>query len=397
MEAAQAAGDNRELGKFAWAPQIGPQAEALIATWADELFFGGARGGGKSDYLLGDYLQDVYRYGDAWQGIIFRRTMPELEELIYRSQEIYPAAGGQWYEGKKIWVFPGGARLRMRYLERAQDAGRYQGHQYTWIGFDELTQWPDDVPYRMLLACLRSGRREVPTKRIRSSGNPGGVGHNWVKMRFIDHAPAGHEVHEDEDTGMLRLFIPSRVEDNKILLDRDPQYVSRLKGVGSPELVRAWLEGDWSAVTGAYFPEFSMKFHVKKPHAIPEHWPTFRSLDWGSARPFCVGWYAVADGGTEVKIGGRNFLYPKGAVIKYREWYGSSGPNVGLKMTVEEVAEGIKKREKGERKHVYSVADPAIFATDGGPSMAERFAKRGVVFRRADNKRVPGWKTCAPT
>lgn len=131
---------------------------------------------------------------------------------------------------------------------------------------------------------------------IRSTANPAGPGHHWVRARFIDPAPHGYVPILNSETGATRVFIPSRVENNRILLARDPGYVDRLKGVGSPELVRAWLEGDWSAVVGSYFPEFGQQ-HSVRPFPVPRGWLRFRSFDWGSARPFCVLWLAVADGG----------------------------------------------------------------------------------------------------
>jgi hypothetical protein len=363
-----------------WSPQPGPQADAIAADWCPELFFGGARGGGKSDFLLGDFLQDVPRYGPAWRGILFRRTYePELKEILLRSQELYPPSGATWHEKDKTWKWPNGAFLRLQYLEREQDASRYQGQQYTWIGWDELTQWPSDAAYRMMFACLRSAAG-VATKRVRGAGNPGGPGHQWVKARFIDPAPRGFELINDGP--WERLFIPSRVQDNAILLASDPGYAARLRGAGSAELVRAWLEGDWSVVSGAYFPEWSPDKHVIEPFEIPPDWPRFRSFDWGSARPFSVGWFAVSDGS--------DHRFPRGALVRYREWYGMKpgSPNVGLKLTAEAVAQGIRDRET-ERVQL-GVADPAIFAEDGGPSIAQRMAGHGVLWRRADNKRVPG-------
>lgn len=364
-----------------WAPQPGPQTEAICADWCPELFFGGARGGGKSDLLLGDFLQGVSEYGAAWRGVMFRRTYPELQEIILRSHEMFGPTGATWRESDKDWRWPNGAYLRMRYLEREADAARYQGHQYTWIGWDELPQWPSDKAYRMLFACLRSSAI-VPTKRVRSAGNPGGPGHQWVKARFIDAAPGGFQPVQDDLGPWERMFIPSRVQDNQILLDADPSYIARLKGSGSKELVRAWLEGDWSVVSGAYFPEWDPARHVVRPQVLPARWTRFRSFDWGSARPFSVGWWAISDGELAA--------FPRGALVRYREWYGMppGQPNVGLKLTAEQVADGIKEREAGETITI-GVADPAIFAEDGGPSIAERMQRRGVLWRRADNKRVP--------
>lgn len=361
-----------------WAPQPGPQLDAVLARAVPELLFGGARGGGKSDFLIGDWCGSA-DLGLAWRGVLFRQSYPELEELIGRSQVLVPQCwpGAQWFKQEKTWRLINGATLRLRNLETAEDAAHYQGHSYSWIAFDELAAWPDDRAYKMLAACLRSAAA-VPHKRIRATANPGGPGHSWVKARFVDPAPHGYELIHDDATGTPRVFIPSRVTDNKILLKNDPGYIDRLRGVGSPELVRAWLEGDWNAVVGAYFTEFGPQ-HVVAPFRIPAGWLRFRSFDWGSARPFVVQWHAVSDGSTRL---------PAGALVTYREWYGAAAPNVGLRLTVEQVAAGILEREIGDETMAYSVADPAIFTADGGPSMAERFADRRVYFRPADNKRV---------
>lgn len=337
-------------------------------------------GGGKSDFLLGDYLQDVPAYGAAWRGILLRRTYPELQELVVRSREMYPQTGATWHEADKEWTWPNGAYLRLRYLEREADASRYQGHQYTWIGFDELGQWPSDTAYRQLFACLRSAF-DVPVKRVRATGNPGGPGHQWIRARFIDPARTGYRIVRDDLAPWDRMFIPSRVQDNRVLLDADPEYIDRLRGSGSAELVKAWLDGDWDVVAGAFFGEWDASKHVIAPLTIPAHWLRFRSFDWGSAHPFCCLWFAVSDGDLP--------RIPRGALVVYREWYGqvAGKPNVGLKMTAEEVADGIVSRETGD-KIAYGVADPAIFAEDGGPSIAERMMRRGTVWRAADNKRV---------
>lgn len=368
-----------------WKPQIGPQQIAIEADWCDELFFGGARGGGKSDYLLGDYLEDIH-LGTVWRGIIFRKTYLELEELQIRANEIFPDYGGIYKVSKSVefpfsncWYFPDGATLKMRYLEHERDADGYQGHQYTWIGFDELTNHATPYGYNKLKACLRNSAGIHG--RIRSGGNPGGKGHIWVKARFIDVAPP-YTPHDDPETGLTRMFIPSKVTDNKFLRD-NKQYISLLKSSGSAELVKAWLDGDWDVVAGAFFDCWDRNKHVIRPFAIPDNWVRFRSFDWGSSRPFSVGWWAIADGTTE---------HPRGALIRYREWYGASEPNVGLKLTAEAVAEGITRRDGGET-FAYSVADPSCWKVDGGPSIAERMllGNNRVLWRRADNQRINGW------
>lgn len=372
-----------------WEPQAGPQSLAIAAQFVDELMFGGARGGGKSDYLLGDYLQDIH-VGEIWRGIIFRRSYPELEELITRAKEIYIPLGAVYKVGDKTFVFPSGATLKMRHVETESDCDKYQGHQYTWIGWDELTNWPNLKSYKKLKACLRSAHG-VPNKRIRCSANPGGVGHHEVKAYFVDPAPSGYELitNTDEDGFTTkRMFIPSKVYDNRKLMENDPGYIARLRELGSPELVRAWLEGDWDVITGAYFPEFRVGVHTLKPFKIPAHWMRFRSMDWGSATPFSVLWHCVCSEGYDLPDGRH---IPSGAIITYRELYGWNGtPNVGVRWSANRVAQQIRKAEMGD-KIAYGVLDPSAFSNQSGPSHGERMAMEGVFFRKADNNRIGGW------
>jgi hypothetical protein len=367
----------------AWTPQEGPQLDAITATWCRQLFYGGARGGGKSDYMLGDYLQDVPKYQKHWQGLLIRRRFPQFKELKRRSAEVFPQTGGEWKEGKGEWRWPNGATLRFAFLENDGDAQNYQGHQYTWIGWEELGNFPSPEPYKMLLACNRWAEADIPTKRIRASGNPGGPGQAWIKTHFIDHAPLGFVPRKCPETGHDIMFVPARVSDNKILLERDPEYINTLRGSGSPALVRAWLDGDFNAVVGGYFPEFGGK-HILDPFEIPSHWTRFRAIDWGSYRPFVVLWCAVSDGSIP--------RYPPNTIIVYREWYGGSEPNVGLKLSSKEVAEGIKDRQAKGEQISYSVIDPAAFNSDDGPSTGERLTNYGVSCHPADNKRVVGWQ-----
>jgi hypothetical protein len=233
--------------------------------------------------------------------------------------------------------------------------------------------------------------------------------------------PRGFELFEFEFTNPFtggkitknRIFVPSRLTDNRYLGD---DYIASLHQVGSAALVRAWLEGDWDAIEGAFFDCWSTEKHVVAPFAIPRHWLRFRSMDWGSAAPFSVGWWAVASEDTRLassgilnasgrdrtnvdEIDGRKsgqpprghersgVTIPRGCLVRYREWYGT-----GAKLTAEQVAAGIVERETytdENREDVsYGVLDPSAFAEDGGPSIAERMARSGAVFRPADNKRV---------
>ncbi|MBV8592905.1 MAG: hypothetical protein JOZ27_01250, partial [Caulobacteraceae bacterium] len=224
---------------------------------------------------------------------------------------------------------------------------------------------------------------------FRATCNPGGAGHGWVKARHIDAGAwtVTTETFTDPFTGearpLDRVFIPARLTDNPKLLARDPSYVARLRQSGSEALVRAWLEGDWSAVEGAFFDKWSSR-NIVAPFPIPDWWTRFRSFDWGYAAPFSVGWWAVVSDELRVPEG----TIPRGALVRYREWYGV-GTRIGdgARLEAEAVADGILEREAGERV-AGSVADPSIFARDGGPSLAERMGRRGCHFRPADNTRV---------
>jgi hypothetical protein len=396
--------------KIAWRPQRGPQLEAMLASWCEELFFGGARGGGKSDFLLGDFAQDIDHYGENWKGILFRKSYKELDDIVARSKQIYPQLGGIFKKGEFTWIFPNGATLKLRHLEREEDAEKYQGHQYGWIGFDELPNWPTADAYLKLKACLRNGAVPIPVKRMRSTGNPGGVGHGWVKDRFIDPCPSGYKpidqilyvkggaISKEYIDGYTmqvstRMFIPSKIQDNQILLSNDPLYISRLAQTGSEALVKAWLSGDWDAIEGAYFDRFDRKKHILPSFVVPAHWYKIRAFDWGYSRPFCVLWGAVSDGSL-LDIGGQKIAIPKDAIVIYREFYGTTGkPNEGIKMEASEIA--IKTREMQAEwfeKMSDQVADPAIFDVSSGPSIAEQMEKQKVSYRPADNKRVNGWQ-----
>lgn len=374
--------------KVIWTPQPGPQT-ALLECPVFEIFYGGARGGGKTDSSLGDWLQHSNQYKSAAIGVFFRRKFKQLEEVISRAKALFLPLGAKYNEQKAEFTMPGGARLKFRYIERDKDAEEYQGHSYTRIYIEELTNFPTPKPINLLRATLRSGSG-VPVG-MRCTGNPGGPGHNWVKARYITPAPQGYKIlKETFDTpvgpiSMERVFIPSRVSDNKILVNSDPSYVARLQQSGSAALVKAWLDGDWDIIDGAFYDCWSEDKHVV-PNAIVKAIPPkalrFRAFDWGSAKPFSCGWYVVSNG---------QWGLPDGALLKYREWYGASAPNVGLKMNADLVAEGIWEREQGETI-TYGVADPAIFIRDGGPSIAEIMGIKRIQWHRADNKRKAGWE-----
>jgi hypothetical protein len=393
-----------------WIPQAGPQLAAIEADWCDELFYGGERGGGKSDFQLGYQEDGALRYGSRHRGIVFRKTYAELEELQGRAMAIFPAEGAVYktqpsagYPFSNCWYWPTGASVKMRYIENERDYGRYHGHQYTRVSFDEVPEYASPAPLLKMFSTLRSPYG-VPCS-VRATGNPGGVGHVWAKARYVDVAPE-RVPYLDPSTGFTRMYIRAPMASNRQLLDNDPKYRSRIMAAteGNEALRKAWLEGDWDIVAGAYFENWRSAMHVVPRFTPPKHWTRGRSMDWGSARPFSIGWWVVAEAEWVQMADGSERKFPAGALIRYREWYGCERdeggnplPNTGLRLDAEVVAKGIKQRELGETiNEQMSPADPSMWKVDGGPSIAERMAKidngNGPRFKPADNSRVQGWQ-----
>lgn len=380
-----------------WSPQPGPQ-HALIDCPLPEIFFGGARGGGKTDGVLGKYAIKAETYGEAFNAVFFRRELPMLDDAIERSSQIYKPLGAVWHEQKKLWRFPKGGRLRFRPLERVQDADKYQGQNITDACVEEAGIYPDSAPIDRLNGVLRSASG-VPSQLI-LTGNPGGPGHNWIKARYVTPDPRGMRILKrplpnGEDHRFV--FIPSKLENNRILAVNDPGYANRLYLVGNAELVRAWLEGDWNVVAGGMFDDvWAPTRHILDPFAIPSTWRVDRSFDWGSSRPFSVGWWAESDGSVVKMRNGDERSFPRGTLFRIAEWYGWNGkPNEGLKMTDGEIARGIKGREETMRLNVRpGPADSSIFSEMNGDSPAKQQGLVGIKWDKADKSpgsRKRGW------
>lgn len=268
-------------------PQVGPQAE-LYACPANEILFGGARGGGKSYALLIDWMRHVKEYEGRAKGMILRRTMPELEDLIEKAREMLPLSGFEWRSQAKTWIHANGAMLKMRYLERDADATRYQGHEYNWLGVDEAGNWRSSSGLNMLRATLRDAKG-VRCRMVLTC-NPGGAGHDWIKAKYIDDCPARH-IREDAN-GWSWCYIPAKFEDNKILQEADPGYIERATQHLPEYLRRAWRDGDWDILSesGMFFrrDEFKIVKSAPKLKQVARCWDraasepseTYADPDW---------------------------------------------------------------------------------------------------------------------
>src|SRR6056300_575426 len=268
-------------------PNAGPQTDFLAAPERDVLY-GGSAGGGKSYAMLVDPLR--FMHIKEHRALLLRKSMPELRELIDKSRELYPKAfkGAKFREVEKIWRFPSGASLEFGYLDRDADVYRYQGQSYTWIGIDELTQYPTEFPLQYLQSRLRTTNNDIQ-RYIRCTANPGGVGGYWVKKRYLDPSPPNESFTEEDK--ITRRFIPARLEDNPYLAE-DGKYEQMLQSLPAVQR-KQLLEGNWDVAEGAAFTEFDYETHCIDPFEIPRTWERVKGIDYGYAAESAVVWGAV--------------------------------------------------------------------------------------------------------
>ena len=381
--------------KVLWCPQ--PKQQEMMSRPEYEALYGGAAGGGKSDYLVAEALRQVNNR--FYRGIIFRREYPQLVDLIDRSRELYKAAypRARYNESGHVWKFPSGAKIYFAAMQYEQDRLKYQGRHFDFIGFDELTHFTEKQ-YTYLFSRARPSGPGTEVY-VRATANPGGIGHGWVKSRFVSittpgtrvvtdvviHDPKGKEIKLSKD----RIFIPSSVFDNPALLENDPGYLASLAIM--PEAERnALLYGDWDSFEGQVFTEWKNDpenyetrqwTHVIEPFKIPSGWEIVRGYDFGYAKPFSVGWYAIDYTGT---------------IYRIREYYGcvEGSPNIGTQMEPTEQAQMIRQIEETDvnlkGRKITGIADPSIFDRSRGKSVADMMAKNGVYWSGGDNHRIAG-------
>jgi hypothetical protein len=385
------------MTKEIWKPQAGSQALFLTCPFY-EVLYEGTRGPGKTDALIMDFAQHVGQgFGIHWRGILFRETYKQLIDVEKKTKQwfrqIFP--GAKFNSTDMTWTFKDGEQLILSYMRKPDDYWNYHGHEYPWIGWEELTNWPTSECYDLMKACSRSSHPDMPRK-YRATCNPYGVGHGWVKMKFIDPAPAGTPIADKDGNHRIRLF--GSIYENLILLKNDPNYLKNLESIDDENLKEAWLYGNWNIVAGGMFTEYwDEKTHIIEPFNIPSQWRIDRAFDWGSSKPFSVGWYAESDG-SEVKMNDgtiRNF--PRGTVFRIAEYYGWNGkPNQGVNMLAREIARKIKDYEKSMGLNVKpGAADTSIYDAVNGMCIADDMAAIGIKWTKADKRpgsRVSGWE-----
>lgn len=365
-----------------WKPNPGRQEEFLsLPDSFFEAFYGGALGGGKTEALVMLPILRGFINNPKYNGIIFRRTFPQLEEhVIPKTRQWYPTVGGKYNETKHIWYFPSGATQRLGYLDSDADVYKHDGAEYNYIGWDELTHFTERM-YTYLSTRCRSSHKKLGLPTImRSASNPGGEGHSWVKKRFVVSAPLGRVPLHIKYNGILvskAIFIPAKMQDNPKLLESDPNYINRLRILGEREF-EAKAEGNWDAFEGQVFNEFrSHKYesepanalHVIEPFEIPSWWPRVAAGDWGFAHGTWLGKAAIS---------------PTLRIYLYWEYFARG-------KYIAEWAADFKQSCKGEDLKTFEL-DPSAWQQRGDEkTIAQQFMEvSGIRANQADNDRLGG-------
>lgn len=393
--------------------QLQSKQQLAYNSLATEILYGGAAGGGKS-HLMRVAMINWCAHIPNLQCYLFRRKFPDLWKNHMEGPTAFPSMLAEWMdEGKaninssKNYIeFWNGSKILLCHCQHDKDRFDYQGAEIHVLGVDELTTF-SEVIYRYVRGRVRLGGLKLPKgyrgrfPRIVNSANPGGIGHNWVKATFIDKAPPYVKMRVGKkEGGMIRQFIPARLEDNQALIGNDPEYEDRLEGLGNKALVEAMRRGDWDIVAGGMFDDvWNRDRHILKPFVIPASWMIDRTFDWGSSKPFSVGWWAESDGTEATMLDGTKRNFPRGTVFRIAEWYGWNGKaNEGTKMLASEIARGIIEREEamGLRGRVQDgAADSSIYDTEDGNCIADKMALQGITWVKANKSpgsRKQGWE-----
>src|SRR5437899_719556 len=362
-----------EVEQKIWKPTNAQSEFISLPDSVFEALFGGSVGGGKSEcLLLLPIVRQFYKH-PSFKGLILRRTYPELErEIIRRSFDYYPQTGATYNTQARSWNWPWRAHMDFGHSEYEDDIRKYDTSQYNYIGFDELTSFSEFQYLYLSSSRCRSSSIDLPAI-VRSAATPGGVGHGFVRKRFIEPNKDGRQIIFDKITKQKRIFIPARLQDNPHLMETDPHYLERLELL--PDAEKAAKLGDWFKFEGMVFEEFRDKrfpdepenaLHVIPPFKIPEWWPKILAIDWGFAAQTYVIWGAVS---------------PDGRCYTYRE-YGEK------KKKISEWVSDVKELSIGENI-VDRVIDPSARQSRGEEKtiFQQVYEELGENLRVADNDR----------
>lgn len=426
--------------EIVWEPLPGSQSIA-IASRAQHTLYEGARGPGKTVTQLMRFYRNVGRgYGQFWRGVIFDLEFDDLNGLVAESKKWFNKLGNcKWYASASAykWVWDTGEELLFRHVKRKEDYDGFHGHEYPFIGWNELTKHATAYLYEKMMSVNRSSfNPENDTPKIQLAGggwkyatpdgkplppiplevfsttNPNGPGHNWVKRKFIDIAPRGTVVRrrveifnpqtqENDIVEKTQIAIFGSYRENRFL---PPEYIAELESITDPNLRRAWLYGDWTVTAGGAFDDiWDQRYNVIPRFPIPKSWRVDRSFDWGSTHPFSVGWWAKANGEEVTLHTGEKFCPPAGSLIRIFEWYGCAldptgqpdyGANKGIKLGSKKIAEGIKLREISLMENGWIFTQPFggpadnqisnVIDDDETDNIAKKMESVGIAWTKSD-------------
>jgi hypothetical protein len=319
----------------------------------------------------------------------------------------FPALLHEWVEAGHVQIvhnkgeikFWNGSKITLAHCQYEKDVEKYRGAEIGALLIDEGTHFTETI-YRFLRGRLRLGALKIPEKyagmfpRILIGSNPGSIGHGWIKASFIDPAEPMEIVRQSKaEGGMMRQFIPARLDDNPTLLETDPDYEDRLAGLGNAMLIKALRDGDWNIVSGGMFDDvWDAKTQQLEPFELPKQWTLDRAFDWGSSRPFATLWFAESDGSTVTLADGTERTFPRGSIFIVSEYYGTNGkPNEGLRLHATEIARNIRARDLEFGRLVKpGPADNSIFDTQNGMCIADDMAKAPHYIRWTRSDKSPG-------
>lgn len=380
---------------------------------AQEILYGGAAGGGKSFLVRAAALIWAMQI-PGLQVYFFRRQFVDIELNHLSGPKSFMAMLApfietgwvKWNSTKNKFYFWNGSVLHLCHVQKDADMMNYLGAEMHVLVIDEFSQFTPAI-YRFLRTRVRMVGLKIPEgqagvfPRILLCSNPGGPCHGYMKeaWRIGHHLPGEIWKADPEDGGLTRQFIPAKIADNPSLEVDDPGYADRIRGLGDPVLIKAYLEGSFDVLSGGMFDDiFSDQVHIIKPFVIPRSWYIDRAFDMGTGKPFCVSWFAQSDGTQARMADGSMRNFPRGTIFQIGEWYGWNGkPDEGSRRTPDQIALGIKRiEEKFQRPVAPGPADTAIFDSDAyGNSVADAMVRAaGIQWGRADKRsgtRAGGW------